>query len=292
MFLKSHEARRLALASAMAFAALGASSAQAAPVSLNYQCEYPFVGTQPQVITFDNDLPASAQAGVAIPPAAVDATLPVAGDTSILYRLVGAGSVSGTVNPTLNLSAPNLNLAVDASLTFPETQVPDDGLDWELSASGLTPTLTFPQPATVAVNAGKVDLNLKALDSEGNPIRLADSTGLPDSDGDPTTFDAPCTLVAGQNAKIAEIQVTGTTNLAPTISTVKGWLRANRRGVIAIKGTNLKTVTSVTIGGKAATILSKRAGRIVVNAPARPKGSQPVVVTNPNGSATTTVKYH
>jgi YVTN family beta-propeller protein/parallel beta-helix repeat protein len=55
---------------------------------------------------------------------------------------------------------------------------------------------------------------------------------------------------------------------------------------VAIDGTNLDTVTSVTIGGAPATIDQSSATLLMVRAPAHAAGFVTVVVTNPSGSAT------
>lgn len=80
---------------------------------------------------------------------------------------------------------------------------------------------------------------------------------------------------------------------APTISNLAPATGPAAGGTaVTITGTNLTGTTSVTFGGVVATAL------VVVNpttvtctTPARPAGSQPVVLTTPNGVANTTFTY-
>lgn len=60
---------------------------------------------------------------------------------------------------------------------------------------------------------------------------------------------------------------------------------------VRVTGTNLDTVTSVTFGGVPANITDRGFSWVVATAPAGLAGSQPVVVTNPYGTAQTTFAY-
>lgn len=286
MSLKSH--RALAIAGTLAVAALGASSAQAASIGLDLTCDYPLVGTETQHLTISAPVPSTVTAGVPTGPFQVDAVARTGYAINGLYNLTRTATVEGTISPTFALTFPGGNLPFTSDLPFGATAVPQDSsfeTDFDYTASGPTPILTFPQAGAGTIGVASVSLNLTARDPEGDPIRLGTDT---DSDGSPDTFDVTCTPVAGQNTQLASFTIV---SLSPTISSVTGQLRAGQSGTVVIKGTNLKTTTSVTVGGKAGTILSKTAKELVVRLPARPAGTQTLVVENPSGSASTTVRY-
>ncbi len=81
-------------------------------------------------------------------------------------------------------------------------------------------------------------------------------------------------------------------SLKPTVISVDNKRPAVAGGTqITVTGTNLDTVTSVTVDNNYATIASKTAKTIVFMAPQHPLGEATVLITNPAGTATFVITY-
>jgi hypothetical protein len=123
--------------------------------------------------------------------------------------------------------------------------------------------------------------------------------------GAKTATSVTITTPAGTAAGAATVVVTNpdgtasgsfTYDRVPTPPTVTG-LNPNHGAFgggtsVTISGTNLDTVSGVTVGGKAATLGAKTATSVVITTPATTAaGAAAVVVTNPDGTATSSFTY-
>ncbi|MBJ7470016.1 MAG: fibronectin type III domain-containing protein [Solirubrobacteraceae bacterium] len=219
MSLKSHEVRKLAVASLAALAALGAgaSSAQAASKTLNYQCKYPILGTEPLSIAINLDIPATWERGEPTPPFGISAVATAAGDTSAGLALIDdLTSIEGVSTASSTVTLPEGgSLKVSVPINVEKYVIPTPTPDpLVLNASGSTPSLTFDEPGTATIKLDKLALNLTARDSFGDPIVLppvtrdVDGVAVTPSDSDPGTFDVYCKLDAGQDTTLASFQIT------------------------------------------------------------------------------------
>lgn len=81
-------------------------------------------------------------------------------------------------------------------------------------------------------------------------------------------------------------------SLKPTITSVDNKRPAVAGGTqITVTGTNLDTVTSVTVDNNYATIASKAAKTLIFMAPQHSLGEATVLITNPAGTATFVITY-
>ena len=230
MSLKSREARKLAIAGVAALAAFGAtaSSAQAAfNKTLTYSCDYPLVGFQPLTAEITADIPAEYPAGQLTPAFGIAVKATAGGNTSLAISLIQAASIESAPNGTSSsatikgagLPAAGLGVVVPISLANQAVSYPGDLV---LNATGSTPPIAFPSPDPAAkITVDKITLNLVARKADGSKIILPKAaTVVSDSDGDPETFDVPCTLApATQDTTLATINVTG--GPTPTVTPTK-----------------------------------------------------------------------
>ena len=111
-----------------------------------------------------------------------------------------------------------------------------------------------------------------------------------------------CTVAAGAAGTLAVVLTSpnGTAtaswtrySTAPTISNLAPSTGAAAGGTaVTITGTNLTGTSGVTFGGIAATaVVVVNSTTVTCTTPARPAGSQPVVLTTPSGTANTTFTY-
>lgn len=217
MSLKSREVGKLALASLAAAAAFGsaASSAQAAKLTLNYQCKYPLIGAQPLKVDIDAAIPATWPTGLATENFAIGATATAGGSTSKAMKLIGAASIEGVAVADATLAGAGSPLPVTVPMTI-QTGVKGSGNFADplvLKAHGYAPELYYDEELTQNITVDKIALNLIARNASGKAIPLkpvaTDLDGKPvaQSDSDPATFDVPCKLdPTSQSTKLASIQ--------------------------------------------------------------------------------------
>lgn len=218
----SREAARLATAGALAAAALGAaaSSAQAAQLTLDYQCKYPLVGAQPLKIKIDAAIPNAWVVDKTTNPFTIDADATAGGSTAKALQLIGAQTLEGVATAGATLKNPNgssLKLKVPIAITNWTSPGPVLTPPLELDATGATPPVFFDSPGTASVTVDSLVLNLTARNATGQALPLqpvtTDLDGAPvtPSDSDPGTFDVPCKLdPTSQSTKLADIAVSET----------------------------------------------------------------------------------
>ncbi len=219
MSLKSREAGKLAVAGVAALAAFGtaASSAQAAKLTQNYQCKYPLIGVQPLKIDIDAAIPTSWQVGEATDPFVINAVAAAGGSTAGAIQLLGAATLEGSSKASASITLPTgskLSLKVPigiANWTKSGATVPNPLV---LNAQGSTPSLTFDDLGKASVSVDAISLNLTARNAAGQAIPLVpvtkdlDGNAFAQSDSDPSTFDVPCKLDAGQPTTLTSFNIT------------------------------------------------------------------------------------
>ncbi|MEN0015692.1 MAG: DUF6801 domain-containing protein [Solirubrobacteraceae bacterium] len=193
MSLTSRQARLLTVAgiAAAGLSGVAATGAQAASKTLTYSCTYPLIGAQPLSVAIDAALPSSVPSGSATPQYDVTATATAGADTKSGLDLIGAKSISGTAKAGATVSGVGAAQSVSVPVTVTPYTVDPSATDLVLTATGKTPSLTFPSSGTATVKVDTLALNLTAKDADGTPIALGTTS---DSDGDANTFDVPCTL--------------------------------------------------------------------------------------------------
>lgn len=185
---------RLAAAGGLSLAVLGAAGpvAQAADVSVNYQCTYPLIGAQPLKISINAALPTTAVTGERIPALAIKAVATPGGDTANGLGLILAKSLEGTASASATVRSPGSSgLKVKVPIAIEKYAIPAGGA-LALNATGSTPALQFNQPGSASIELESLALNLIARDASGAAIRLP-AVGA-DSDGNPDSFDVNCTV--------------------------------------------------------------------------------------------------
>lgn len=216
------------------FAGAGTSTpASAAPAktTLNYTCVYPLINQQDLTVAITIALPDQVEAGVPTTPFDIEAISTVSANTTSGLSLIGAKTIEGTALAHASLTAPQVNLPdLQTKMNVHKTPVPASGA-FDILATGQTPSLTFPAAGTGTIDVGNIDLNLIARNAAGEPIALPG--GKPDG-----SFDAPCTLKAGQSPRLATITIvdSGGDNTPPTAVDVSATATTATSVSIPLKG--------------------------------------------------------
>ncbi|MBJ7470836.1 MAG: hypothetical protein JHD16_06015, partial [Solirubrobacteraceae bacterium] len=173
----SSRSRLLAAAGATALVAIAgtATPAQAVSRTLNYQCKYPILGTEPMSIKIDIDLPEQWPRGVDTPPFAISVIATAGGDTVPGLALIDdLTSIEGTALASTTVLLPEggslkVNVPITVDRYVLPTPVPDPLV---LTASGQTPSVMFDEYGKPEIALDKIALNLVVRDSLGDPIVL------------------------------------------------------------------------------------------------------------------------
>ena len=181
------------------FALATAPTADAAEVTLNYNCTANVFGSQVDQgvwnVTIEADIPETVEPGAEIPAPSITATVttsPAAADT---LRGLQQETVEGTSAATYTVDGADRT----ANLTIPVTNVPDSGPITTV-ASGSGQAETAPEtPGTVEVTVGDFTADLTARNANGDPFEI------------PLT----CTVAEGEDTTLATIKV-GETGPEPT----------------------------------------------------------------------------
>jgi Ca2+-binding RTX toxin-like protein len=243
--------RGLAIIAATSIGATGllvgsttAPASAAANLVLDYTCTYPLINQQDLTVDITVDLPASAQVGVPTAPFDIVAVSTVSATTTSGLTLIGAKTIEGTAVSHVDVQAPQVDLPdVQVPVTVPQTPVPASGA-FDITATGQTPSLTFPEAGEGTIDVGNLDLRMTARNSAGDPIALPG--GHPDG-----SFDAPCTVKPGQVQRLASFPILGAP--APTCN----GLSATITGSGTINGT---AGADVIVGSSGADVVNGRGG--------------------------------
>ncbi|WP_189212493.1 DUF6801 domain-containing protein [Actinokineospora sp. UTMC 2448] len=187
--------------------ALGSGTSAADPVSLtlNYNCPFPLIGTQPIKVVINTDIPKTTKVGQQNPAFDIEAITTVPETATQGLTLVGAKTVEGSAVSSAEVAAPEATLPVNVPITVEKTPIPASGA-FDVRATGQTPPLTFSKagPAKITVNGLKLTLTPRTADGS--------ETGL-------GTFDSVCTLAPGQNNELATIEILPGDSNPPTSTT-------------------------------------------------------------------------
>ncbi|MDG4863659.1 hypothetical protein P8605_36505 [Streptomyces sp. T-3] len=171
--------------------------AAADPVSLTqtYKCVFPIMEEDPLTVVIKADLPAKVKVGERIPAFQVTSVSKVSKAAAAALRTVGGTTLEGvaTADVTVHMPEGPLNIGIDN--TIAKKPLPDPPADFEVTAAGQAPALTFTQPGSVKIDVNSLLLTMTPRDAAG------DRTGL-------DTFETECSLdPSGQNKTLHTIQV-------------------------------------------------------------------------------------
>lgn len=187
-----------------------------AAASLRYVCTMPIIGDAPVEVDLRTNLSTTWSQNSPLPATAVAADVRTRGDSLILMQLIGAegGSIVGkgraldmpggmvvqarAITPTDAGGIRTVPYRIP--MTIPPAPIGDQGLAF--SAFGMTPSIDRLGLGPTQVFVDGVAFSLRLTDQTGVIRDDLGTTG--DSDGDPQTFDLPCT---GVTVKLAEITV-------------------------------------------------------------------------------------
>lgn len=233
MSRKSLEAKKLAVASVTALAALGVVSAPASAAvkkTLTYSCSYPIIGPQPLTLDITAEIPSQVELNKLTPPFKVDAIATAGGDTYGGLRTIGAAKITGTARATTSIvqaGGATLSPGVLVTLTPYDVPAEDPGPGkLQFTAGGNTPQVNFYQEGPAKISLGAVALTLRPLANDGTPIVVEDPEFAPDTDGIPETLNISCKVSpATQDVLLTTVQVGGGTT--PPVDTVAPSVPAN-----------------------------------------------------------------
>jgi chitodextrinase len=180
-----------------------AAAANADPVTLQYHCVYPLIGSQQLTVKITTSLPDTISVGKSTGAVTVQTVSTVsAGTTPALYQ-IGSATLEGSADAAVKLNLPDgSSLPITAPNTLTKTNVPQSG-PFDINATGSITPLTFSQPGKVTASVGDLRLNVTPRDAQGN------LTGL-------GSFEADCTQDPGQNPVVATVNVTAADTQPPT----------------------------------------------------------------------------
>ncbi|MFI1680724.1 DUF6801 domain-containing protein [Streptomyces sp. NPDC020607] len=192
--------RRIAPAGALLAVLTGFTSgppATAAPVTLKqtYTCVFPLMEEDPLTVDITADLPAKVKVGERIPAFRVVSVSKVGKAAAAALRTVGGTTLEGVATADITVRTPEGPLDIGLDNTIPRTPLPDPPADFEVTATGQAPPLTFRQPGSVKIDVNSLLLTMTPRDAAGA------KTGI-------DTFETECTLdPAEQNRTLHTIQV-------------------------------------------------------------------------------------
>ncbi|MGE6738470.1 DUF6801 domain-containing protein, partial [Streptomyces sp. NPDC059900] len=177
--------------------------AAADPVSLTqtYKCVFPIMEEDPLTVVIKADLPAKVKAGEQIPAFRITSVSKVSRAAATALRTVGGATLEGVATADVTVHMPEGPLNIGLDNTIPKTPLPQPPADFEVTATGQAPALTFRQPGSVKIDVNSLLLTMTPRDTSGAKTSL-------------DTFETECTLdPADQNRMLHTVQVEpGTTD--------------------------------------------------------------------------------
>ncbi|MGW7066774.1 DUF6801 domain-containing protein [Streptomyces sp. NPDC054855] len=171
--------------------------AAADPVSLTqtYTCVFPLMEEDPLTVVITADLPAKVRVGEQIPAFRVSSVSTVSKAAATALRTVGGTTLEGVATAGVTVHMPEGPLDIGLDNTLPKTPLPQPPADFDVTATGQAPALTFRQPGSVKVDVTSLLLTMNPRDATGAKTAL-------------DTFETECTLdPADQNKTLHTIQV-------------------------------------------------------------------------------------
>ena len=233
------------------------ASAGAVPVelTLEYSCNYPLIGDQPLTAEINSEMPEEQEVGEETGEFDLDVLAIARGDTWVGLDLVGARQVEGTAIAESNLSGTNLDLDLSVPTDIPLQSVPDEPGDFEITATGSTPSLEFDanQEGEVVITVGNIDMELIARDENDDPVFF------PNSDPDTGEFPVPCQLEPDQDTVLHSFEIVPEEPDAPArisvspeevdFGSVQSGLTGEETVTVSNDGGEILSIDQVSLGG-------------------------------------------
>lgn len=184
----------LAAGCALGLAASGAAADQV-PVILQYSCQLPIVGGTPLTATFvwpSALQTATVDTRTASLPVQVEGTVGSAARTVVSFAAVKW--IQGTVDISAEVMAPQGDIAENAKLAVPRTDVSTGSGSLTVPASGLIPSVLLSQTGQAQVVVGAVVIHLATLTASGALSILGN-------------LNLSCTLDSGQTGVVSSLQI-------------------------------------------------------------------------------------
>ncbi|GGV24682.1 hypothetical protein GCM10010277_05100 [Streptomyces longisporoflavus] len=164
--------------------------AAADPVSLTqtYECVFPIMEEDPLTVTVKADLPAEVKVGERIPAFRVTSVSEVSKAAATALRTVGGVTLEGTATADVTVHMPEGPLNIGLDNTIPKTPLPQPPADFQVTATGQAPALTFRQPGNVRIDVNSLLLTMTPRDTTGAKTAL-------------DTFETECALDPGDQDK-------------------------------------------------------------------------------------------
>ncbi len=202
---KTNNGRRIksTLAAAALMSACGAASAVPVSLTLDYNCTYPLIGTQPLTIHVTSDMPETINVGESTGAYAIDAVATLRGMTWTGLNIVSAASLEGEAFVTSSISGNNFNTDMVVVAGITQQPIPPVNGDFDLNASGESDPLTFDSSnvGTMSITVGEMNMEILARKADGTPVIFAES--------DPETgiFPSACTQLPDQDTVLHTFEV-------------------------------------------------------------------------------------
>lgn len=190
-----------------ALAAVAVAPAHAATLTQTYSCAFPLISDQPLMVDVRAEGPSTWPAGTPTLPISVVVN-GTAGSDGAGLGLLQAATIEGAANVSSTVTATGFDLPIRIPTVIERTALPAGSGRVEFVSRGSTPAVTFPSPGSARFEVDDLALNLRLRKADGTSIVMPSLPGVPDSDGDPTTFDVECTLdPPGQAELLYELTV-------------------------------------------------------------------------------------
>lgn len=171
--------------------------AAAGPVSLSqtYTCVFPIMEEDPLTVVIKADLPATVQVGEQIPAFRITSVSTVSKAAATALRTVGGTTLEGVATADVTVHMPEGPLNIGLDNTIPKTPLPQPPADFDVTATGQAPALTFRQPGSVKIDVNSLLLTMTPRDATGAKTAL-------------DAFETECTLdPADQNKTLHTVEV-------------------------------------------------------------------------------------
>ncbi|MEW1929368.1 DUF6801 domain-containing protein [Streptomyces sp. NPDC088360] len=189
------------LAGLIGFTSGQPAAAEPASLTQTYKCVFPIMEEDPLTVVIKADLPAKVKVGEQVPAFHVTSVSKVSKSAATALRTVGGATLEGVATADVTVHMPEGPLNIGLDNTIPKTPLPQPPADFEVTATGRAPALTFRQPGSVKIDVNRLLLTMTPRDTTGAKTAL-------------DTFETECTLdPADQNKTLHTVQVEpGTTD--------------------------------------------------------------------------------
>lgn len=163
-------------------------------VTLQYSCSVPGMGAQSASTVISWDFPDTVTVGQSTPPVPFTSTVQVpSSEVETAHTYFGVASFNGSGESSITITAPQGDIPVTVSATFPSTSVPASG-PLTIVIPSTFPPITPTRPGVAQVIAGTITEHVTPRDADGNPTFIGTET-------------VTCTPEAGQSALIQSVRI-------------------------------------------------------------------------------------